>query len=216
MSHVHQLTWEDSGTLSRLEVSFDSGVYLFVYQGGPDRVVYVGTAESSNGFAQRWFDHLKLFNQGGRTVWRPGTNEDIYNLMTQTEPDYMKLCKEGKVWIPHTKFDSEKGCYFPLHEGPSFLDEWRPYILNEYLPRISVWRCRIVETDLPIILESQIQLVLRNHFGLTYYKPSKQTWLGKLECSDKSRLSPHRFRFQTLPNVDEITRGLLKDLGAKL
>ncbi len=91
MKKDYRLAWVRSGTLSNLETCFDRGVYIFVHHGVKNRIIYVGTAASLDGFTGRWCEHLKLFNIGGRAMWRPDKEEDVYNLMAlkdDQKPDY--------------------------------------------------------------------------------------------------------------------------------
>ena len=215
MQSNYQLTWIQSGTLYKLETCFNQGVYIFVYHGIKKRIIYAGTAASLDGFTGRWCEHLKLFNIGGRAVWRPDKNEDVYNLMSFKDgkkPDYCLLCHKGKIWVNSNKKNDE-GFYDSCYDiGKSFKENWRDYVINEYLDRISVWRCNIKDPYVAKILESKIQMSLGKYFNLTFYNTRPQNWLGKMEIRDIQQLSKYTFSFNNLPEVDLSTADVLKNL----
>lgn len=216
---TYRLAWKYSGKLSFPKKSLDSGIYVFIYENTHCRVIYVGTVQSKKGFRHRWDEHLSLFDNGGRTIWRPDLDEDVYSLMSQknsNESNYRELCEIGKVWIPGNVFDDVNKHYLPLFEkSPSFPDFWRPYIINEYLERINVWQCNIKDNKLARVLESQIQTALGNRFKLTYYRKAKQNWLGKIE-KNIEEISDYHFEFKQIFNADCETLHVMNDLSKYL
>lgn len=55
------------------------GVYLFVFLGGENRIVYVGITRN---FENRWYEHRESMKRGNRTVWKISPEQDIYKLMS--------------------------------------------------------------------------------------------------------------------------------------
>ena len=211
---ICQATWEDAGRLSMLETDFSGGVYLFIHEGPPRRVVYVGTAQQVSGFTRRWCEHLRLFKTGGRTLWRPKDTTDVYSLMTLEPPAYEACCRDALVWMPSGK--RVHGTYQPYYEiSPTYEDAWQKWVLSAYLPQIAVWRCRLLDGEHALILESQIQLSFRSQFKIGYYrKLGVQSWLGHVHVSDAARRSSLRFAFETLPELEPDSRELLAHLPA--
>ncbi len=121
----YDASWRDAGRLAKLETDFSGGVYLFVHEGPPRRIIYVGTAKQSSGFTRRWCQHLSLFAEGGRTVWRPRDETDVYTLMTALPEQFEAYCRAGRAWIPGDR--RENGFFSPLFdETPSYDDAWKP------------------------------------------------------------------------------------------
>jgi hypothetical protein len=209
---LHHATWLPSGRLSQLVTDFGGGVYLFIHDGSPRRIIYVGTAKQSSGFTPRWCKHLSLFACGGRTVWRPSEETDVYTLMKLAPEEQMRCCRDGLVWMPGSL--TPTGFYSPLVEGATdYKDHWREWVLTEYLDKISVWRCRIEDDHLAQILESKIQLAFKSKFGISYYRSSgSQSWLGRVEVTDRARLSSVQFEFAALPDLEPASEQLLADL----
>jgi hypothetical protein len=125
--------------------------------------------------------------------------------------EQQRSCREGSIWMPGVK---SGGYYSPLVDGAGeYAEEWRKWVLTEYLDKISVWRCPLEDDGQSLILESQIQLAFRSKFELSYYKNlGVQSWLGRVEVTDRARLSSVRFEFAELPNVEPESRRLLADL----
>ena len=70
--------WDYCGRLSEPDDREDGGTYLFIFEGDPKRIIYVGEADV---FKNRWEKHLSCFKQGARAIWRVTTREDVYKLM---------------------------------------------------------------------------------------------------------------------------------------
>jgi hypothetical protein len=202
------LTWENSGTLGSLKTSFESGVYVFVFSGQVKRLIYTGTAKS---FSNRWCSHLNEYQIGGRTIWRPDPDEDIYDLMSAPYEKYKDLTRDYKAWLPSGKKNA--GYYTPLFAGPDFKDFVARYPLEEYLTNMSVWVCKIEKEQLQKILESKIQKAFGLKFDLKYYtKRVPQNWLGKIEIQDDKILSGYNFHFDVLPDIDPDSQKVMSNL----
>jgi hypothetical protein len=208
----YDATWRDAGRLAKLETDFSGGVYLFVHEGPPRRIIYVGTAKQSSGFSRRWCQHLSLFAEGGRTVWRPRDETDVYKLMT-IEPEHCEpYCRDLRIWMPGT--GRQKGFFEPLFpDSPTYEEAWKPWVLSEYLSKVSVWRCTLPCDKLSVILESKIQLGFRSRFDISYYRASGvQSWLGRVEITNTVKLASIGFRFAELPLVEDESQQLLAEL----
>lgn len=194
---TYKTTWREAGRLSRLETDFSGGVYLFVHDGPPRRIIYVGTAKRSSGFTRRWCEHLSLSDIGGRTVWRTSEATDVYTLMTAAPGDYEACCNESLVWMPSNS--KVNGFFEPYYPGsPGYEEAWRPWVLSQYLGQVSVWRCSLPSDALSHVLESQIQVSIASRFRIGYYiKSGLQSWLGRVEITDELRRSSVRFDLRT-------------------
>lgn len=98
----YDATWRDAGRLAKLETDFSGGVYLFVHEGHPRRIIY----------------------------------EPLFS------------------------------------DSPSYEQAWKPWVISEYLGKVSVWRCTLPSDKLSVILESKIQLAVRARFEISYYRAS--------------------------------------------
>ena len=214
-SNVPPLTWKSGGLLMNSNEIHETGVYVFVYHGIHQRIIYVGTTEN---MMNRWGKHLKNSKRGLFTIFRPDPDlgEDIYSVMSyhglSQEYHYKTLSEQGKIWIP-SKTSNETGIYCDHHYGmQNFQEDWLPYVIDSYLPKIEMWYC-VIEKRYMKILESQIQIALGNKFNLSFYiQNQRQNWLGKKETHDLSILKAHSFLFNNYPPVDSVTLDVLENI----
>lgn len=168
--------WHYANTLADPHLASPSvgGAYLFVFDGPPRRVVYVGTARV---FSDRLGDHRKAFAAGKRTMWRPGGG-DVYRLLSAAAKDYEALATAGIVWVPGDKKPGRD------HFDTQDWSEWSGDV-ESYLARLHVWTC-VMSNETALHLESALQITLAERFKLGYYRGG-QSWLGKLERSGAQR-----------------------------
>lgn len=107
-----------------------------------------------------------------------------------------------------------KGFFEPLFsDSPSYEEAWKPWVLSEYLRKVSVWRCALPSDKLSVILESKIQLAFRSRFDISYYRASGvQSWLGRVEIADRAKLASIDSRFAELPLIEDESKHLLAEL----
>lgn len=207
-TNLYTTSWEHHGSLIQCDPTNKTGVYILVLSRPnteyPPRVVYVGTATGREGFKKRWKDHLELYQQGGRTVWRPDTQEDLYSLMSvdRDNDSYDQLASENKLWLPGSK---EKNKFFSSYFGANdYEDNWLEFVLEDYLPRLDVWSCVLAASDnAAFALETFLQRRLGDKFEIGYYdKKVKQNWFGRQELSYSKELEECRIEFTSFPPED--------------
>ena len=147
-------------------------------------------------------------------MWRPG-ERDVYSLLSSPPELYETHCNDMTVWMPSGKI--KNGYYKPYYSGVADYEQnWKSWVLSEYLDKISVWRCIIKNDTHANILESQIQIAFIEKFRIGYYtKLGNQSWLGRVEISDKKRRNSICFEFEDLPDVEVESKELLLDLVYK-
>lgn len=207
--------WEYHGTLSNIKSSNGKGVYLLVFKGSPNRIIYVGT---TNCFNRRLTQHQEGMLKGQRTIWRVGENEDIYELMSYRGESgfkgmykyYYRLSKKGKLWATTTlEKDEIKN---DLKKSDDFNNNWKEYVEDFFINRIEIWTCNMCGSEDKIIqLESQIQRSFKKNFFIGSHIHQKgMCWLGKIEYLGE--IFDYQFRFKRYPNLDDSSLKLLKNL----
>jgi len=187
------LAFSYAGTLPRLgsDLLHRGGVYVFVYDDGLPRVVYIGTAKR---LAKRLRDHLELYRCGGRTFWVVKPGEDVYTLMQSSGEDaYIEGFRQHRCWVPgKTKRGSD---WAALDESEAWDETWRARA-ETYISRLHVWICPMTKSDGSTDIasakafETDLQVALNHAFDLGYYDPSKkQSWLGRIERLDQEQKS---------------------------
>jgi len=162
----------------------EKGVYLWVFQGKPHRIIYVGTAgfkksESvaiNTSFAKRWKAGTK---EGEYFVFRASKDDDVYKIMSRNLRDekecYRQLQIDGKLWIP--------GCY---DNRPGNWNCWKGN--QHFLSNITLWIHPLNDNqgNKVLLLESNLQWALSQKFKIGYYTRGQgihgdQSWLGHPE-----------------------------------
>lgn len=192
------------------------GVYLLVYNGIRNRIIYVGTTIN---FENRWYEHSEGMRRGNRPVWRVKPTEDIYELISHKGFGnhfnyYHKLANDNLLWASTTLLKL-KQCN-DLNEDDHFNDNWYEYVCNHYMPNIHLWGCRMNERyEYATILESQIQRAFSNNFSIkSHINKSNMCWLGKIEHTNPE-LFKLKFEFTKHPDIDEKSLVLLNNLTEK-
>ncbi len=207
--------WEYKGTLSNITATNSKGIYLLVYRGNPNRIIYVGT---TNCFKRRLNQHREGMIAGQRTVWRVKENEDIYALMSykgekEKYKYYYSLAKKGLLWAS-TTLEKEQ-VQNDLKKKDNFETEWKDFVSNNYINKIDIWTCDLNGCENRIIqLESQIQRAFKSNFFIgSHIHKEGMCWLGKIENLED--VYSYRFDFKRYPTLDEDSIKLLKNLTDK-
>lgn len=211
-----ELGWVENGNLDNPNPSLEKGVYMFVFEGNPSRIVYVGTCFHKNGFNHRWKEHHDSFKCGQRTVWRISDKEDIYKLMSNhnhVEEYYKNLALNYQLWVPNS--DSNKDVNF-LNSYDLFFLNWKMYVEKFYLSKLKIWSCSIDLEENAKILETQIQRIFGKRFQIGYYDNYNQNWLGKQEINDIEKISSIQFGFNKYPILDDDSIKCLQNLNEHL
>lgn len=189
--------------------------YIYWYMGVKQRIVYVGTTVN---FEQRWFEHAESMKRGNRTIWKVNPHQDIYELMSAKGYKdhfkyYKRLANEKLLWASTSvlKINPTND----LKEDENFQD-WYDYTCNEYMPNIHLWGCRMSERyEFATILESQIQRAFYTNYSIkSHINKPNMCWLGKIE-NTQDDLYNLSFEFNKLPDIDDKSLLLLKDLTEK-
>ncbi len=204
--------WIYRGILEKPDVCKEKGVYLFIFNGTPKRIIYTGTAYSDDGFYGRWSEHNKLFKSGGRATFRSSEKSDIYELMkfkNNPEKYYKDLADRKLLWV---NSDKKEGGYFINHytKEITFKDLWKSYVARIYLTNIELWSCNIENKEYGEILETKLQVVLGKYYHIGFYDGYAQNWLGKQEKKGKG--NSLEFKFTKFPVLDTETLMILENL----
>lgn len=214
--------WKKCGTLADIDdslVKSDKGVYIFVFEGNPNRIIYVGTAFRT--FKIRWEEHKQHLRVGGFSIFRPLQkktgdfhNIDIYDSMKydrsnpigDMEKHFRNLMWKKLVWLPgnkrriktqeYDKLDVFDGHYFYKYDF--FVEEWIDYV-EKYMNNIVLFACSISDENEAKDLETQIQYIFREKHNLGFYKNADQCWLGKE--GNKPTAFDREIKFEGLDNL---------------
>ncbi|SDH83298.1 GIY-YIG nuclease family protein [Desulfosporosinus hippei] len=212
---ICNLKWISGGSLIKHKYVNGPGVYLLVHSGSVNRIIYVGTTIN---FENRWFEHAEGMKRGNRAIWRVRPDQDIYELMSHRGSKdyfkyYRKLALENKLWASTNvlRLNPKND----LNPEDNFNDSWFDYVVEEFMPRIMLWACRMDSNyESATILESQIQKAISKYFNIgTHINKPDMNWLGKIENLSNANLF---FEFLNYPNVDKTTHGLLQNLGSRV
>lgn len=212
---ISNLKWTFGGNLIKQRYVNGPGVYLLVHTSSVNRIIYVGT---TNNFENRWFEHAEGMKRGNRAIWRVRPDQDIYELMShRSSKDYFKyyrkLALENNLWASTNvlRLNPKND----LNAEDDFNDSWSNYVVEEFMPRITLWACRMnFNYESATILESQVQKAISKYFSIgTHINKPGMNWLGKIENLANTKML---FNFLNYPDVDEITQGLLRNLGSKV
>ncbi len=216
------LKWEYAGTLFN-PISDDrllnsKGVYIWVYNSEPKRILYVGACPNIS-FRQTVFtDDTARIKNGKTYMFKMIKDFDPYKeFLTAPMESYPSLVQSDMFWMPDPPKD--------------ILPQWKnktPYWVldqsKDYMRNISVYVCPMELKDsreYSVFLQSQIQFLLKEHFNLTYFISEEfETWLGHLEVLSNPQMKLHfldyKFQFFKLPTVDSETTILLDNLLAEV
>ena len=211
------LNWKYNGTLENTISNSNGGVYLLVFKGAPKRIIYVGTTKC---FYRRLNQHKEGYLKGNRTIWRVSNSEDIYELMScQGQRGksvrfqyYASLAKKGKLWASTTR---EKSIITnDLNKNDNFDKNWKSYALF-FVNNIEIWTCSMNEhEDRVLALESKIQRTFQKNYLIeSHINGFGMCFLGKIEFTGE--ISNFKYNFQMLPDLDQDSIKLLKNLPDK-
>lgn len=210
--------WNYGGTLDEIKTDFNSGVYLLIFRGSPKRVIYVGT---TNCFKRRMEQHKVGYIVGNRTIWRISNNDDIYELMSYQGAVgkggkykyYASLARNGHLWA-HTSLEKDV-IKNDLNKKDDFAINWKNYTSDFFIKNIEIWTCSMSDSaDRVLALESKIQRTLQKNYKIGSHIHAKgMSFLGKIEFIGD--ISNYNFTFNNLPDLDEISLNLLRELPDK-
>ncbi|MCU7490533.1 MAG: hypothetical protein HF312_02620 [Ignavibacteria bacterium] len=207
--HNFNLAWHPLGTLNNPITSdplFNKfGVYLWIYIGNPNRIIYVGTACSGLGFRGRTAQHVGNAYFGLGSFFRLVETEDPYTYYKKLGSDFFALVHQRQLYSP---------------AYPHTFGDWERKEINDFLSKVELWVCPVENNEnfktkeVAKYLETQIQYVLKKAFKLTYGEcdKSNNSWLGKMEHLYKTDLIDYKFYFSNFPNLDTHEISLLKNL----
>jgi hypothetical protein len=165
------------------ELTCKKGVYLWVYNYKPKRIIYIGSATGQEGFYKRLNNELNQINCGHYFIVKSNGGDPYNYLINDNIPDKSKLLltykeRRKNLWIPG---NNGKNIF-----GDDFNSSWKNFLREDYLNNlISIYILTIANTneEVNIIkqLETQLQrfLVIKKRIG--YYDPKVpyQSWLGQ-------------------------------------
>jgi len=212
MSTSIKIEWKPFGSFSKIESQYSElksgkGVYLWVYNGQPKRVVYVGTAIGEDGFFGRLCTVRVQMLCRKHYCFKYDPLIDAYEkYLTKNEEEIKKLVEDGEFYYPDSNIVGANN-----FSTKDFL---------EYQEGISIYTADLskpdngknIETNSKF-LETQIQVFLLGTYNIRYYKRyGFQSWLGKVEKLRKSHfeedfkeLLEYEFEF-SLPEIEELNR----------
>jgi len=210
------MRWIDLGPISNCNYSTPGGVYLLVHRGKYNRVIYVGT---SSYIAERCRQHYIGFLSGHRTIWRVTSDDDVYAFMSSWGlrnyiTYFRKLARAKKLWASTTL---DKNLPENLLLRPdSFDQDWKDWLHQQYLPRISVWALEFKNYDAQACMkiESAIQQRLVDAFKLgRFFNHKDYSILGKVEFN--SSFQRLKLPFSNTPNLDEASKLIFESITDK-
>lgn len=179
------------------------GVYLWIYEGTPHRIIYVGTAGFRKGgqtatttsFKTRFKQNIADMTNGKTYVIKTDPTSDIYKIMSykpcvNTTTHYLYLQQQGILWIP-----GEDGIQGDWER------DWQPYVNISYMPKIRLWLTQIDDGEEAYGLESRLQFLLSIKYSIGYYRPER-TWLGRIEKPPALNLIDNELNTLTTPVPD--------------
>lgn len=211
-------TWELMGSLDSPTFKSGGGVYLLIFKGKPKRVIYVGTTQSFN---KRIDQHRIGMLEGKRTVWRAGSDKDIYELMSFKDEGnpykyYHSLAKKNLLWATTTI--KKEVASNDLLKKDSFEENWREFVHDHYIKNIEVWICRTDDSQSTNKrIESQIQTALKNNYSIGSHihkiNSSEMCWLGKIEYGEE--VFSTQYTFGNSPDISEEFEKILHNLSSQ-
>ena len=166
--------WYDIGLLSNLNLSHkhlnSKGVYIWTNEvGEKKRIIYVGTANSVDGFQKRMGTHIGDILIGKETVYK--FSEDPYNVLTKDIYQIEELIRKKMFWYCNNNV---------YHQ----IQDWVSVLALEFLKSTRVWICplKVSETSRKVsyCIESQILNKIVTDKKITYCsKTLSNSWVGK-------------------------------------
>lgn len=212
---INNLKWTYAGRLNNFKYVDGGGVYLFVYKGSFNRIIYVGTTYN---FERRWYEHFVGMQRGNRAVWKVEDGQDIYELMSFSGKQdhfkyYRNLALDLKLWASTSII--KVNVNNDLNINDNFEKNWKLFTQHNYIPNINIWACRMCHRmEYSSLLESQIQKSLSINFRIgSHINKVGMSWLGKIEHTENA--FNVKFHFENYPEVDDDTTKILKNLENK-
>lgn len=175
-----EVSWEDIGKFASInekysELNNKKGVYLWVFNGTPNRIIYIGTGLGKGGLFDRINKERIEMLKKRHYCFRPDTGLDAYKTyLNRSAKEIEELVIEGKFWFPNNNLKEEPT--FNKPEIEDFQDKVKIYITDLNQSKFSP----IVENAKN--LETQMQIILLYNYEIKYYKKyGFHSWLGKAE-----------------------------------
>lgn len=197
-SHQENLKWYNLGLLSNLDLSNihinSKGVYIWINDiGEKKRILYVGTANSVEGFQKRMGTHIGDIMIGKETVYK--FLEDPYKIINQDISQIESLIKRGEFWYPQNKVYKT-------------IQSWVSKLAMEFLNSVKVWICPLNETETSIKASYCIESLLLHRIIISVGITS---WLNKVQDLNKTKNSWIGKQSRTIGNAQECCFSFNKD-----
>ncbi len=220
---LKQVNFKKIGSFNSLDSNEESlsgkGVYLWVLDSNPKRIIYVGTATGQSGFFKRLNEEREQILRGQHFIIKPDPiNSDPYQFLRFGE-NYDKennelaeyyASKKSFIWIPSAR---NKNVF-----NDEFDKGWKEYVESEYFNKlIEIYASENIEDNEKIkYLEAQLQFYIKKKFKIGYYKRGRgikkyQSWLGRPEVPiNKDLQSKHKFQLneEVLSIIDNSSNGV--------
>lgn len=193
------IKWNCFKSFNQIDREYESlknqkGVYLWVYNGQPKRVVYVGTGTGEDGLFRRLCIEKVEMLCGKHYCFKYNPLLDAYEkYLTQDEEKIKKLVIKEEFYYPDSNIEEANN-----FSTADFLKYQKG--ISVYIADLREFNHKNKIDDISKTLESQLQIFLLIREKIGYYRKwGFQSWLGKVE---KLRKSNFKDDFEALFNYN--------------
>lgn len=204
------IEWSGPFNFNKIEENYGTlrgqkGVYLWIYEGNPKRVVYVGTGTGEDGIFRRLCIEKAELLCGKHYCFKGDSYLDPYEVYLRKDySEINELVKKGKFYYPESNIKEAE--YFSTEDFLDYLNK-----LLVYTADLSKLFDMVRIDDVSKTLETQIQTFLLASNDIGYYRKwGFQSWLGKVEKlrknnfeKDFQKLLDTQFKF-SLAEINEL------------
>lgn len=185
MKNTITVTWKHFESFYKIDEKYSDlnggeGIYLWVYKGKINKVVYVGTGTGTDGLFRRLCTEKAEMLCGKHYCFKYNFKIDPYEEYLKKEPELIRKKVEEQLF------------YYP-DSGIKNAEEFSTRDFLNYQNNLSIFTADLTEAaenlkdkikvkELSKILETQIQVYLLGKYDISYYRPwGFQSWLGRVE-----------------------------------